>query len=264
MTAAASLLMNLVVVGGLAALGGRFTQSSSRPSASSCRRTSLLTARAVAPVPPRALPDGAVVELWHNGRLHLGNSRGVELSERGSTTLRVELSTGEVVKVDGGQLVDAWTVEPHGGASVPGTAAEWSAAHADAAKLLNELPPHALDLQPLWQTLTTQRGGCGCVSSDRVSAALFAEEPERQPQRQGQGVGGGGGGGVGGGGGGGGGGGAAHDGGGWVARRMAGAQLLGEERVLFKPLKIIMSRTAGAVRALIHTTGHSCSRRYVY
>ena len=52
--------------------------------------------------------------------------------------------------------------------------------------------------------------------------------------------------------------------GGWLARRVAAAQLLSEERVLFKPLKIIMSRTAGAVRALIHTTGHSCSRRYVY
>ena len=53
-------------LGGLVALGGRFTQPSRTP-VSPYHRTSLLTAKAVAPVPPRSLPDGAVVELWHNG-----------------------------------------------------------------------------------------------------------------------------------------------------------------------------------------------------
>jgi hypothetical protein len=194
------LMSAFAALGGLVALGGRFTQPSRTP-VSPYHRTSLLTAKAVAPVPPRSLPDGAVVELWHNGHLHLGNSRGLATPK----TLLVELSSGERVKIDGGQLVDVWQ-EP----DAPTCAAEWKEVHSAAASLLAQLPPQVLDLQPLWKQLVTRKGGSECVASYQVAEALFdgIEVKERE----------------------------AKDGAvvGRIARRLAAAQLLAEERVLFK------------------------------
>ena len=184
---------------GLVAFGGRFTQPSRAPVAS-YQRTSLLTAKAVAPVPPRALPDGAVVELWHNGRLHLGNSRGLASPK----TLLVELSSGERVKIDGGQLVDVWQED----ADAPTCVAEWKEVHCAAASLLAQLPPQVLDLQPLWKQLVTRKGGSECLASCQVAEALF-DGIEVKEQEAGAVV-------------------------GRVARRLAAAQLLAEERVLFK------------------------------
>ena len=192
-------LMTTLVLGGLVSLGG-FTQPSRTP-VSPYRRTSVLTAKAVAPVPPRALPDGAVVELWHNGRLHLGNSRGLATPK----TLLVELSSGERVKIDGGQLVDVWQ-EP----DAPTCAAEWKEVHSAAASLLAQLPPQVLDLQPLWKELVTLKGGSMCVASYQVAEALFdGIEVKEREAKDGVVV-------------------------GRVARRLAAAQLLAEERVLFK------------------------------
>ena len=157
-------------------------------------RISLLTARAVAPVSPRNLPNGAVVELWHNGRLCLGNSRGMATAR----ALLVDLSSGEQVKVDGGQLVDVWEA-----AEAPTSSAEWREVHNEAASLLGQLPPQVLDLQPLWKELVAQEGGSGCVVSCQVAEALFTGLNLDAAV-------------------------------GWAARRVAAAQLLGEERVLFK------------------------------
>ena len=184
---------------GLVAFGGRFTPPSRAPVAS-YRRTSLLTAKAVAPVPPRPLPDGAVVELWHNGRLHLGNSRGLASPK----TLLVELSSGERVKIDGGQLVDVWQED----ADAPTCVAEWKEVHSAAASLLAQLPPQVLDLQPLWKQLVTRKGGSQCLASYQVAEALF-DGIEVKEREAGAVV-------------------------GRVARRLAAAQLLAEERVLFK------------------------------
>ena len=119
-------------------------------------------------MPPRNLPLGAAVELWHEGRLHVGNVRG--LATR--TALQVELSTGQHIKVDGGQLVDVWPQL----SDVPNGVEAWSAVHAEAATLLRHVPPHVLDLQPVWKRLTMRQGGRTCIGPDNVSSALFDNE----------------------------------------------------------------------------------------
>ncbi|KAL1499763.1 hypothetical protein AB1Y20_012450 [Prymnesium parvum] len=144
------------------------------------------------PPPLLPLPRDAVVELWHDGRLRLANFRGLAES---STALRVELSDGAPLKIDAGQLIDCWERGPN-------STAAWTALHAEAARLLAELPPHMLDLRPLWLQLTTRKGGGWRVTSDAVGAALFGAHASgaRAP----------------------------------LARRLAAAQLLGDEQTLFK------------------------------
>lgn len=118
------------------------------------------------------LPEGAAIELWHEGTLHVGNFLGQLV---GSSALRVQLSSGELIKVDGGQLVDAW---PAGSYGVPTTSHAWQLLKADAAAFLADLPPHMLDLRPLWLKLIHQLGGCKRVDSTMVAAELFTRRPQ--------------------------------------------------------------------------------------
>eukprot|EP00966_Prymnesium_polylepis_P107200 2482337-Prymnesium_polylepis.1 len=129
-----------------------------------------VVARAKAPVAPAvALPEGSAVELWHAGRLNVGNYRG---RVEGSSALRVELADGETIKVDAGQLIDLW--ESDGPMRLPNSTAEWEKLQTDAASLLADLPPHMLDLRPLWIQLNNQKGGGKRITSDMVASSLFS------------------------------------------------------------------------------------------
>ena len=149
------------------------------------------------------LRDGSVLEVWHEGSLRFGNYRGRAPS---SSALRVELASGELVKLDSGQLVDLWEPsEPGtGGGALPNGTAEWAALQLDAAALLADLPPHMLDLRPLWQSLLQQKGAKR-VTSRQVAASLFADAKRAAAAAPAP-----------------------------LAARLAAAQLLAEERTLFK------------------------------
>jgi uncharacterized membrane protein YgcG len=201
-------------------------------------RTTAVHAAAPAATSSGTLHPGDCVEVWHKGALCVGNYRG-----RSKSALLIDLSAGEQIKIDGGQLVDVWDDD---GAVYPRDPDEWRQLEQGASTLLTELPPHMLDLRPLWQRLLGERGSSKQrVDSARVAEHLFrsphAEKEIRRSARGGEGGGkdGGkfgsgkrdGGGGKGGGGSGGGGGGGPGK---RLAQRLAAAQLLGEEGTLFK------------------------------
>ena len=100
--------------------------------------------------------------------------------------LLVELSCGRSIKIGGDQLIDVWDVA----AACPRTPQEWEPLRDEASSMLTELPPHMLDLRPLWQRLLQQRGGSKMrVDSARVAEALFnsphAQKTTRRPTQGG-------------------------------------------------------------------------------
>ena len=145
-----------------------------------CPRTPLRPARgaillhAGTPSTDSLLCSGAAVELWHEGGLAVGNFRS---RAEGSNALIVELSSGRSIKVDGGQLVDVWAAD----AGYPSTPDGWTSLQAEAAGLLAELPPHMLDLRPLWQRLLTEKA----AARERVDSLRVAQEYLTSPHRQG-------------------------------------------------------------------------------
>ena len=114
------------------------------------------------------LEAGSAIEVWHQGTLAVGNFRG--RAEGSKNALEVELSCGNRIKIDGGQIVDVWAA----GDETPRTPADWVIVREQASSLLTELPPHMLDLRPLWQRLLTEKAGSKKrVDSDRVARDLF-------------------------------------------------------------------------------------------
>ena len=172
---------------------------------------------AATPAPlSQPLPEGAAIELWHKGLLHTGNFCG-QLT--GSSALQVQLASGELIKIDGGQVVDTWPADSD---SMPTTLADWQHLQMEAAELLADLPPHMLDLRPVWLKLINEKGRGKRVDSQSVAAALFAfgASPLTTPQRPPRQL-------------------ASQRGSvptppSWLAQRLAAAQLLGEERTMFK------------------------------
>jgi hypothetical protein len=134
-----------------------------------------------------------VVEVWHADGLHVGNFRGraappsrallVELSSAGgSTPVRLVAPGGGggggdgedllLVKIDAGQLVGVWPPgEPH----TPTGPATWAQIHRRAAAILSELPPHVLDLNPLWQRLVSAPAKRRVVTPTQAAEALFTQ-----------------------------------------------------------------------------------------
>lgn len=152
-------------------------------------------ARATARPPPPPLPPlpgpvalewGSVVEVWHADELHVGNFRGraappsrallVELSSAAGVDPNGQVGQGGggdaavVVKVDAGQLVGVW---PLGEVHTPTDPAAWAQIHRRAASLLSDLPPHALDLNPLWQRLVSAPAKRRVITPTGAAEALF-------------------------------------------------------------------------------------------
>eukprot|EP00900_Chrysochromulina_parva_P019751 jgi/Chrpa1/27778/Chrysochromulina_OHIO_Genome00027539-RA len=181
-----------------------------------CPRTPLRPARgaillhAVTPSTDSLLCSGAAVELWHEGGLAVGNFRS---RAEGSNALIVELSSGRSIKVDGGQLVDVWAAD----AGYPSTPDGWTSLQAEAAGLLAELPPHMLDLRPLWQRLLTEKA----AARERVDSSRVAQELFTSPHRQGP---------------------SARQ---RLVQRLAAGQLLAAERTLFKRVPIELAQWSG-------------------
>ena len=71
----------------------------------------------------RPLPLHAIVEVWHAKRLCVGNYRG--RAPAPSRALLVDLSGGERIRADAGQLVDVWAEHPDAGA--PNASSAWAA-----------------------------------------------------------------------------------------------------------------------------------------
>ena len=179
---------------------------------------------------PAALRVGAAVELWHQGALHVGNFRGRADGSKGA--LMVELSDGAAIKVDGGQIIDVWEVPAAESGAVPTTTAAWAQLHQQASTMLTELPPHMLDLRPLWQRLLNEKGvKKKRINSDRVAQDLFRSphteqrEPDQARRRQSEDV--------------------AAVSVTRLAQRLAAAQLLSEERTLFKRIPADVKPAAG-------------------
>lgn len=117
------------------------------------------------------LLPGSVVEVVHDGTWQVGTYRG---AGAGSAALLVMLSTtGELAKLDAGQLVDVWDAAQQ---DVPTSTDEWARLHDEASALLARLPAHAFDLRPYWQGLVAGKTGSKSfrVTSAAVSAHLFA------------------------------------------------------------------------------------------
>jgi len=106
--------------------------------------------------PTLTLAVDDAVEVWHGNRLCVGNYRA--RAPPPSRALEVELGCGTLVKVDAGQIIDAWPAD----SLAPNSTAEWELLERLSATLLRELPTHMIDLRPFWQQLTiagkTQRG----------------------------------------------------------------------------------------------------------
>ena len=181
-----------------------------------CPRTPLRPARgaillhAATPSTDTLLCSGAAVELWHEGGLAVGNFRN---RAEGSNALIVELSSGRSIKVDGGQLVDVWAAD----AGYPSTPDGWTSLQAEAAGLLAELPPHMLDLRPLWQRLLTEKA----AARERVDSSRVAQELFTSPHRQGP---------------------SARQ---RLVQRLAAGQLLAAERSLFKRVPVELAQWSG-------------------
>ena len=115
------------------------------------------------------LPASSPAQVWHASAVRVGNFRGEAPAPFRSFVL--ELSDGKLVKVDEGQLVDVWAEHPSDGA--PNGTAAWTAMHARSANLVRQLPPHMLDLRPLWQKLSLAKKHAAPVTTEAVASALF-------------------------------------------------------------------------------------------
>ena len=177
------------------------------------------------------LEAGSAIEVWHQGTLAVGNFRG--RAEGSKNALEVELSCGNRIKIDGGQIVDVWAA----GDDTPKTPADWVIVREQASSLLTELPPHMLDLRPLWQRLLTEKAGSKKrVDSDRVARDLFRSPHEeanngRQPPRNGRNK--------------------RTAAASPLAQRLAAAQLLAEESTLFKRLPVEVSKSSDSDEAKV-------------
>ena len=117
------------------------------------------------------LAPNSAIELWHEGKLCVGNFKGRVPNSKNA--LAVELSCGRTIKIDGGQIIDVWE-----SVTAPSSAADWVPVHEQASTLLTELPPHMLDLRPLWQRLFTEK------KKARVDSAIVARELFRSPHAE--------------------------------------------------------------------------------
>lgn len=142
------------------------------------------------------LPKSAV-ELYHAGELRVAS-----LIKINHKTLHVALADDQIhqhdqrLVVDAGQIVGVWPPD-----ETPTGAQAWQAEHAHAYALLRELPPHMLDLKPLWTRLTASKART--VTTAEVADALFLTQ-------------------------------GAARGASAAARRIAAGKLLSDERILFK------------------------------
>ena len=163
------------------------------------------------------LSPGDAIEVWHEGSLSVGNFVGRAADSK--KTLEVLLSCGRTIKIDAGQIVDVWS-----GEGAPHTPDEWTPVREQCATLLMELPPHMLDLRPLWQRLFTQRESKNIrLDSSRVAAELFrsphAEAARGSRMAESRAA-------------------SADDAVTLLGERMAAAQLLADERTLFKRVPV--------------------------
>lgn len=151
---------------------------------------------------PVELHSGMLVELWHAGGLGVGVFRG--RSPTGSALL-VEVGAENIIKIDAGQLVDVWEGNSE---SLLHSEAGWAEMHSQAAMLLRELPPHMIDLRPLWKRITEQKvlkGARKVVDSQQVARYLFTSAGQQLLADTSE-----------------------------LPQRFAAGQLLAEERALFK------------------------------
>uniref|UniRef100_A0A6U7IBS1 RNB domain-containing protein n=1 Tax=Haptolina brevifila TaxID=156173 RepID=A0A6U7IBS1_9EUKA len=192
-------------------------------------------------VPPMAvapasglLTPGSAVEVWHEGRLVVGNFRESMVRSK-SCALIVELSCGRRIKVDGGQLVDVWP--PDGmGHSGPRSPNDWAVLQRQCAALLAELPPHMLDLRPLWKRMLAEKGAKKLrIDSERVAQELFSSPHHSGAAPEAR-----------------------------LAQRLAAGQLLADERTLFKRLPVQITASGSDGDQSGEGSGGTCELRWTH
>ena len=129
---------------------------------------------------PIELTPGCPVEIAHKGRIAFGNFVRVNAQESSKTrkkrkeakakgklevfeaierqkvrkSLLVQLSTGENVMVDVGQIISSWEVLAD--EEIPDTPAAWAEVASDALRILSNMSPRKSDLQEFWSILSTR------------------------------------------------------------------------------------------------------------
>jgi len=150
----------------------------------------------------KSLRKSSVLEVWHEKGLRVGNFRGH--APLPSKALLIELSSGETITADAGQLVDVWPECPGHIAAAPNSTSQWAHLLARSSALLRELPPHMLDLRRLWQQVSQMKRKS--ISTSAAADIIFANVAGHYKVDIVE----------------------------QLARRMAAGQLLANERVLFK------------------------------